>query len=88
MHTHHIFFHSLSRFTIPELFIASLRPASLDENIFNLPIQNISNMFTDQVQFQILITIYRLIFDDLTWISHQNLYLDKDSKAVLLFLLY
>ena len=41
-------FQSLSGSIIPELFIANLKPASFDENISNLPILKISNMFTDQ----------------------------------------
>ena len=32
----------------PFLFIASLKPASLEVNTSNLPIQKISNMFNDQ----------------------------------------
>ena len=32
---------------MPELFIAALNPASLEENTSNLPMQNISNIFND-----------------------------------------
>ena len=42
------FIQSLSDLTILELFIANLRPASLEEKISRLPQQKISNIFTDQ----------------------------------------